>query len=171
MSQRNEAPDFKKMGVQVMDQVRRYSSITALNFFKDSFKKQGWHDGSITPWPARKDTDAGRGILIKTGSLRNSLRVKGRSNTSIRFANDEPYANIHNEGGTIRVPITKKMRGYFWFMFKKTKNEKWKWMALSKKKHLNMRIPQRQFLGHSETLMNDLSQFSLDLIKTAFKRS
>ena len=54
-------------------------------------------------------------------------------------------------------------------MYKKTQNEKWKWMALTKKETLTIKIPKRQFIGESETLMNELDKMFIDRIKQYFK--
>lgn len=82
---------------------------------------------------------------------------------------DLPYASIHNDGGEIKV--TRKMKRYFWHKYyeargsfgrKKngearkdkrtvqlgTEAEFWKCMALMKEGR-TIKIPRRQFLGHS----------------------
>ena len=41
-----------------------------------------------------------------------------------------PYARVHEYGGVI--PITQRMRGFFWHKFYQTADEKWKFMALSR---------------------------------------
>lgn len=52
------------------------------------------------------------------------------------------YGAIHEFGGTI--PVTDKSRAFFWVMFKKTGDEKWKFMAISKKSFFVM--PARPYL-------------------------
>lgn len=42
-----------------------------------------------------------------------------------------PYAAIQNYGGFI--PVTKKMRKYFWWRYIETGDSKWMYMAISKK--------------------------------------
>lgn len=57
------------------------------------------------------------------------------------------YAWIHEFGGTIRIPITKKSRGFFWAMWYETGDDKWKAMALTPKTMFTIRMPARPFLG------------------------
>lgn len=61
-------------------------------------------------WKPRKHGRKGT-LMMVTGKLRRSLRssVNGRS---ITWTSSEPYAAIHNEGGTITV--TAKMKRFFW---------------------------------------------------------
>lgn len=129
--------------------------------FDRNFERKAFFDA---PWPKRKRQ--GRGTtLIVSGRLRRSIKSHITSK-NIAFTSDAPYASIHNQGGT--VPITRKMRRYFWAMHYKnmagvsfsiktqqptTKksarlNETamyWRNMALHKGNKIT--IPQRQFIG------------------------
>jgi phage gpG-like protein len=168
----NDVPDFKKIGAKLIADVPRYASVTALNFFKDSFRKQGWEDVSFEPWKGRKNaSDSGRAILTNTSYLQNELRRSSATSKSIRIVNDAPYAAIHNEGGRITIRITPKMRKYFWYMYYKTKQDKYKAMALTKKTAFLMNIPQRQFMGHSKVMMNQMDVWFLKQIQTRFKQA
>ena len=64
--QRNELPDFGR-GLQAMRRLGRdfpkVAGVTAVNFFKDRFQRQGWQDSAFERWPARK----GRGTLPPLG--------------------------------------------------------------------------------------------------------
>lgn len=62
------------------------------------------------PWPDRKMQGKGS-LMLQTGKLRRSIRAK-QTATSVSWSSSEPYAAIHNEGGTITV--TAKMKRYFW---------------------------------------------------------
>jgi hypothetical protein len=42
-------------------------------------------------------------------------------------------------------------------------------MAISKKDHLTIKIPKRQFIGHSETLMSNLETWFKNEIEQRFK--
>ena len=81
--------------------------------------------------------------------------------------NRVPYAPIHNWGGTTHPTVTPRMRRYAWWRYyaagggKKNgtgktaggeEAEQWKRLALTKKKKITGRIPQRQFLGTSARL-------------------
>lgn len=81
--------------------------------------------------------------LIDTGDLRKSLRAEN-TDTSVTIYSDLEYAEIHNEGGRIRV--TEKMKKYFWARYAESKEEKWKAMAL-KKVGSWIEIPERRFVG------------------------
>lgn len=121
-------------------------------------------------WP--KSTRPGaKTPLIDSGALRRSIRGTVRRN-SVSFSSSLPYASIHNEGGTLTV--TTRMKKYFWAKHmqavggisttktgKPSRNKKnlrlsamaqfYKAMAL-KKAGSKIHIPQRQFLGHHESL-------------------
>lgn len=84
-----------------------------------------------------------------------------------------PYAAIHNDGGDIHPTVTAKMRKYAWrkvYSLAGVKEngklpkdlpaeaEKWKGLALTKKKSLKIHIPQRQFMGDSAELRVKVSK-------------
>lgn len=115
------------------------------------------------PWPQR--LLEGRGsLLLQSGKLRRSIRAQV-TNNSVSWSSSEPYAAIHNEGGTITV--TAKMKRFFWAKFyelagkvrhKKDGSTSRSSMRLSKQAEFyrnlalmkvgsKIRIPQRQFLG------------------------
>ena len=79
------------------------------------------------------------------------------------------YAAIHNEGGTISVRVTEKMRKYFWAMYYKTQNSRYKWMALTEKETLTIHIPKRQFIGESYTLDKQLEKLIIEEMLQAEK--
>lgn len=97
----------------------------------------------------------------------------------VKVLNEVPYAPIHNWGAVLTPAVTPKMRRFAWAKFyeasgtsnrgpkgrKTAKNTvqatgsnseaaMWRGLALTKKKHLSIRIPQRQFIGRSEVLEN-----------------
>ena len=100
------------------------------------------------------------------------------------MANEVVYAPIHNWGGTVSVTVTDRMRRFAWAKFYKasgkarkaaTRQKKgrnvaavgqaanpkasfWKNLALTKKKKLDIRIPQRQFLGDSKELTGKINE-------------
>lgn len=95
-------------------------------------------------WPERRFPNRGT-LMVATGRLRRSIRSRVTAD-SVVFTSSEPYAAIHNDGGTIRV--TAKMKRFFWARYKQTKNEMYKGLAL-KKVGSEITIPQRQFIGDS----------------------
>lgn len=109
------------------------------NFERKAFFGKKWRD--------RKFGNRGT-LLVATGRLRRSITMKA-TERSITFSSDTPYAGIHNEGGEIEV--TKKMKGYFWYMYGQTGYEPYKAMAM-KRVGSKITIPQRQFIGYHKTI-------------------
>lgn len=96
---------------------------TAVNFFKDRFRKQNWQDGaSAQPWSKRNATlshnRSGANMLVDSGRLRRSIRIARADSSHVTVATDTPYAKLHNEGGSLK--ITAKMKKFFWAMYYKT---------------------------------------------------
>lgn len=109
--------------------------------FDRNFQRKAFFD---KPWPPRRVGLSHRGsLLMQTGKLRRSIRCRVGAD-SVVWETSERYAAIHNYGGTITV--TAKMKRFFWYKHKATRNDAWKWMALMKVGS-KITIPQRQFLG------------------------
>ncbi len=130
--------------------IMRRLAVEAVNYSKRSFRRKGW-DGEN--WPARApgNEDPSRALLVKSGRMRNATRYQVSRDTAV-LINDTEYASIHNRGGVLHPTVTKKMRGFAWMMHKKTGNDKWKGLALTKKTRLDIKIPQRKFLGKAREL-------------------
>lgn len=151
---------------QVFRNILKDIRVELSDEFDRNFERQGFFSEA---WQRRKSpTRPGGSILIDTGGLRKSIRSKS-TDSSITFYSDEPHAEIHNEGGEITV--TAKMKRFFWAKYysstgssgrKKngerrndkrtiqlsTEAEFWKHLALMKVGS-TIKIPRRQFLGHS----------------------
>ncbi len=162
-------PDFRKIAEEVMKDLPKKAGEKALQFFLASFIKQGYTDTSFIPWVKRKD-DLTHKLLNQSYALKASGKIDKADLTevNISFGEGLNYAAIHNEGGTITVKVSAKMKRFFWYMYKKTEDEKWKWMALTKNETLTIKIPKRQYIGESETLMNELDKMFIDRIKQYF---
>jgi len=180
---RLEFPDFASMKDGWLLYLKHMPTVvgeTAVNFFKDSFNRQGFIDKGFERWTPRKDKLVHK-ILMKSLYLQNSIQVIEASHNRVEVAlvtnTKYNYAQIHNEGGTIsaNIPITAKNRKFFWYMFSKTNDSKWKAMALTKKESFAMSavIPKRQFIGQSEFLLKRLglnNQKTIDnIIQKHFK--
>lgn len=134
-------------------------------------------------------------LLSGRNHLFSSIKyTPGRAGVVI--ANDVPYAAVHNWGGTLHPTVTPRMRRFAWAMFykesgkdkqttdgrkrKKEKNEsqatsrpgadKWKAMALTKKKSLTVKVPQRQFIGESRELDDKAQKRIADEIMKIFQK-
>lgn len=165
-------PDFLKFNVKLQGDIRRLAAVHCLNFFKESFYKKGFTDTSFVPWEKRNEPDYRKGgaLLVATSNLLESLQtMRGSNQYQIIFGTYAQYAKIHNEGGTLTIPITVKSRKFFWYMFKKTGDDKWKAMALTKKTVMKVKMPKRQFIGESEVLMNELDKLFIAQIINQFK--
>ena len=94
-----------------------------------------------------------------------------------------PYAEIHNDGGDIstRPSVTPKLRRYAWHMVYSLaasqgklpkvlppEAAKWKALALTRKAKLSIHahIPQRQFIGDSQELIQKLNTIINNSLKT-----
>jgi len=131
-------------------------AIIVENYTIDVFDNESF-DG--VKWQPRQDNDTSRALLVGHGggaNLRNSIRFEIEGD-AVHIKTDVPYAEIHNEGGTIVQKVTKQQRKFFWAMFYKTKNQMWKFAAL--KNQLKITIPKRQFIGESNELNERIEEF------------
>lgn len=156
----------------------------AKDHFQNNFRLQGFLNNGLTRWPeTRRQQSGGKSAASQYGPLlssRNHLFASIKytpSDYRVKVANDLLYAPIHNWGGTLHPSVTPKMRRFAWAMFyreagikrnasKKSKKkrtdeaaanplaQKWRALALTKKKKLSVHIPQRQFLGDSRELQD-----------------
>ena len=155
----------RKMPIRVGNMAKRH--------FQDNFRKSGFVDGGLHPWPKTKRQLAGgtsaasqhKPLLSNRNHLFNAVRyVPG--DYRVKIVNDVPYAPIHNWGGETSPAVTPKMRRFAWAMYyqaagKSKKGTKGRTaaenapsgaLALTKKKRLRIKIPQRQFIGQSREL-------------------
>jgi phage gpG-like protein len=93
---------------RMLDTLPLKVSVLAVNHFKGNFRRQGYYTaGGLKKWVPRKTISkrsVGRGILIKSGRLKRSLRPAPRPRIA-RVVTDVPYAQVHNEGfeGSVMV--------------------------------------------------------------------
>lgn len=137
-------------------------------------------------WPNRK-MDGPGSVMLQTGKLRRSIRAKV-GNDSVTWSTSEPYASIHNEGGTITV--TRKMKRYFWAKFyelagkvryRKNGKESRTSAKVSKQAEMyralalmkvgdKITIPQRQFLGDAPEIRSTMKKIINDGMREIPKR-
>lgn len=99
----------------------------ALDEFDRNFEREAFFNQK---WARRKyNDDESRGLLVRTGNLRRSITGRITDRDSVVIETTEPYAQIHNEGGTITV--TRKMKKYFW----------WKYITIVGSKRMKAGIP------------------------------
>lgn len=142
---------------ETIDELPRIVGVIATRFFQENFERQGFPEqGTVNKWKPRlpKSPRNDRPILIDTGTLRDSIRywlVQGAVEVGVDLGK-VPYAQIHNEGGTIT--ITEKMRKFFWAKYHETFNDMWKALALTNKTEISM--PKRQYMGLTPDLEKEI---------------
>ena len=147
--------------------------VIAVNHFTKSFKDGGFTDETLETWKPRKRTErsrlGNRAILVKSGRLRRSLRSRRKGGFAVVISTDVPYAQIHNEGGT----INKKEREHILnfnkkggFQRQRTERQRAKTSYAQKvimSAH-TIKMPKRQFIGYSGKLNRlIISKFDLQL--------
>lgn len=81
-------------------------------------------------------------------SAENIFSLEQRGDTLVlRYGTTVPYARIHEEGGVIRQQRTKQQQRFFWAMYARTNDPRWKAMALKKDGVLTIRIPARPYFA------------------------
>ncbi len=145
--------------------VPRIVAEKATEFFKQRFTTKEWEGKA---WEQTKRPVKRGSLLVRSGKLMASVKPSVVTSERVRISaggSKIPYAKAHNEGETIHVPVTKEMKKFAWAMHYKTKDDKWKGLALTKKKTLSIKMPKRQFMGHS----TKLNAIIMDSFKKAFK--
>lgn len=156
----------------------------AVNFFQDSFKKQAWVDQRAEKWAKRKDQtkkNKGRAILVLTGRLKRSIRIKRATWSMIEINSDVPYAVAHNDGvkgvqyvrpGKRNATRKVKVKGSYTALGSEKK--KARSMRILGSRHntkayaRKQNIPRRRFMGNSQTLNKKIDrEFMRRLMKIA----
>lgn len=112
----------------------------------------------------------------------------------VKVFNPVPYAPVHNWGATLTPAVTPRMRRFAWAMYYQTTGKtkaarkggksaekgqpgesvspeaaKWRALALTRKKRLSIKIPQRQFIGQSRELDEAMRADFERMIEQTFK--
>lgn len=154
----------------------------AVNYTLDAFEAQAWEG---LPWEARESKkDTGRALLVKSGTLKRSVRIISSSPSSVTIGTDVIYARVHNEGGEISRAARSETfvrpryeRGKKGAMFggmgafrKLTKEDR---AATPTKgqtyKAYNYRMPKRQFIGDTPELRERVRAAVIKELKLALK--
>lgn len=135
----------------------RTVGLMSVEFFKESFKEEGFRDHGLVKWRARKPgavRNQGRGILTNTARLRRSGRILAVYPGSVIVVFDAPYAGIHNTGGQIRRQVTVKTHGrrkHRRVVDGESQDVK-ESIVFRHQRKMNTFIPRRRFIGNSFTL-------------------
>lgn len=162
-------PDFLGMAEQLKVDLQMDAEIKGMDFIHQNFYDEGWHGAAFESWEPRKQSSS-YNLLRVTNYLFNSINVASSSVDQVVFEADAPYAEIHNSGGVLNIPVTQRSRKFFWAMFKATGDEKWKWMALTKKESFTIKMDKRQFMGDSDSFNKQWDAHVINEILTRFKR-
>jgi hypothetical protein len=187
MNNSNKTPDFLSMAEKLKRDAVRKAEVKSIQFFQDTFRKKGFTDTSFEAWP-KSNSLIGKRTLEVSGDLKRSIRKNdGLSNENrLVVESYKPYANYHNEG--CYIVVTDKMKRYFWIKYaelakvpkvngrflwskarvKNSKTELCRRIAL-KKVGSKIKIPKRQFMGHSSHLMSELEKWFAGVIDSKFK--
>lgn len=155
--------------------------------FQQNFRLGGFVNNGLTKWrPTQRQLNGGDSAASKYGPLLSSRNMLYSSIAYTPFSGyvvigtGVPYAGIHNQGGTVSPTVTGKMRKFAWAMYYKNggcngKGEpaaagKWKALALTKKKKLAIKMPQRQFIGESAELSAAIGQTISNEVQKLFER-
>lgn len=155
----------------------------AKDHYQDNFRKGGFVNRGLQKWPTTRRQQSGSTsaaasygpLLSWHNHLFGSIKyVPGDYRVTV--SNDLPYADIHNQGGTVSPTVTPKMRRFAWYMYYKvsgrnSKGQKgkkksqtqaqaefWRNLALTRKQKLAVKIPKRQFIGESAELTQHINE-------------
>lgn len=160
--------DFVKMldnVTQAINSMPQRVATMAVNFSKERFVEQNWHDRQTEPWKKRKgrrrggDKRQNGAVLVDSGRLKRSIRVISASRERVVIGTDVPYAQAHNDGADGIVRVGQHNR-------RTRKGKKAVVRAHSRK----MNLPQRQFIGESEELANRVNNMIVEELQKALER-
>ena len=152
--------DANKLKADILDDMR----VDLSDEFDRNFERKGFFSDK---WKPRAHDYRRGSLLVVSSAMRRSARGVVSGN-GVRFSSSLPYTTLHNEGG--KIIVTAKMKRYFWYKYKQTKDEAWKSMALMKTGKV-ITMPQRQFIGDGpdtqriirEAIDRNLKQFNTQL--------
>lgn len=175
--------EMEKKKKEVSDLMRRrmpvHAGRIAVDHVQDNFRKGGFVNNGLHNWKkSNREIHGGKSAAGNYGTLmsgRNHLYGSTKyipAERKVTILNEVEYAGVHNWGGTISPRVTPKMRKFAWAKYYSLGGNKkdqpvgpyagfWKNLALTKKTKLNIRMPQRQFLGESKE-MNEAIRAKLD---------
>jgi len=136
---------FKK--TQIMGRIPRASKFQATSWTSETIKelKRSAADRQLTGklHHGKKTSQMGRnvGSVVTVDPNGYSIHI----GTGVGGKQSVKYALIQDQGGTTHPRVTKQMRKWAWAMYARWKEERYKWIALTKKTQLNIVIPASQW--------------------------
>lgn len=152
--------------------------------YQENFRLGGFRNGGLKEWKRPKrynenGTTAGSqyGTLLSSRRHLYSSFVYTGQNFRTRIYNPVPYASAHNDGETITVPVTDKMRKMGWARHYAAGGNKsgspeaefWKRFALTPKTQLRIKMPERPILKESAELNAALNRKADNEIRKILK--
>lgn len=190
MGKTNKVPDFSIIGKDLINNASRYAGSESVKFFKESFVKEGFTDTSLTAWKKTSNPMAGKRTMYNSGTLMQSIRKTQETTHRIVVESNTGYSELHNNGGTITV--TAQMKKFFWakyyeFAGKLKKTSKGKVSGSQSNQNINakamffkrmammkvgskIKIPKRQFMGNSHTMMTQFDKWWRGQVDISFKQ-
>lgn len=89
--------DFNKGLNRVFRTVAKNSGKRAIQFYLNSYSRQGTTKRTFQPWKKRKDKKNKKPILVDTRAMKKSFHLTSNSN-SFKIQNTADYAIYHQEG-------------------------------------------------------------------------
>lgn len=146
------------------------AAIEAENFSNERFVMKNWVDRTASPWKKaepvpdwipKKWRKKSGSLMVQSSRLKNSVRTIATTRNSVTIGTDVPYAQIHNEGGTVNQTVnikahSRKRKG-------RTENVK------GHQRKRKFKIRQRKFIGESAILMRRIERFVEREIKEILK--
>jgi len=141
------------------DDAIRIMGIEGTKHFKKSFQDEGFTDETLQKWEDLKPSTIKNktrangstpGILTNQGHLGDAVDWNADYN-GVTFKNDRPYAQVHNEGGT----VSKGARSETFVRNRGTNNRFAPGTTAGKGfsfKESSFQMPKRQFMGPSKKL-------------------
>jgi phage gpG-like protein len=162
----------------------------AIVFAKGNFRAQRFQDGGASQtWKERsskdKNTKQKRAILVQTGRLKQSIRVISKDLNKVVIGSDVPYAKAHNEGETIATTVRVKAhrrqqrqrdthrtvqgkQGKRSSRVQFVKDTQGFTYVKAHTRKMNLKMPQRQFMGDSPVLRAQIQTEIEKHIKSIF---
>ncbi len=148
------------------------AGVIAVNFFKERFREGAWLDKTKEKWkPRKRKENSKRGVLIKSGRLKRSIRVTKTTPESVTIGTDVPYAQIHNEGGKVDKTVqvsSHKVRAHSRKRKGRTEFVKAHQVKAHSRK-MSFVMPRRQFMGQSTVLNKQIEEMLINEIDNCLK--
>ncbi len=191
MSTNIEIPDFEKLAQKLINEAKTISAVEAKRFFQDTFRKKGFTDTAFEEWEETTNPFKGSGTMYKGGHLMGSIRRNDAefSKNRVIIESNTRYSKINNEGG--HITVTPRMKKFFWIKYAEIAQvpkvgDKYLWSKAKRPNHpkavfcksmalletgAKIKIPKRQFMGHSTTMMQQIEKAFFDIMLAKWKET